>query len=100
MQAALRRTGRQQAPGIAELARIAFVQEVAHRISSIFTPSQMQTITEPYGMPSHAPAYGLGDFKARRTMNDNLLSAVPPHLLAMVAGDSALAREQVSARDS
>jgi hypothetical protein len=44
----LTRTGRQQVSGIEsglELARIAFMQEAAHRISSMFMHSQVQTLT-------------------------------------------------------
>ncbi len=100
----LERTGRQQAQGIESrlrLARIAFVQEVAHRISSIFIRSQVHTLTitdtacraRHLSMVSATSRLG-----ARRPTT--LISAVQSRFLAMLQGESALASSQVSARDS
>ena len=100
----LERTGRQQPQGIEgnlELARIAFLQEVAHCISSISMRSQVHTLTKTntacrarhLSMVSSTSRLG-----AHQT--STLISAVSSHFLAMLEEESALARSQTSARDS
>ena len=87
--------------GSPELAQIAFVQEVAHRISSIFTRSRVQTltVTDTACRTRHLPMFPVTSRLGSRRI-PILILAVQPPFLAMVEGESALARSQVSVRDS
>ncbi len=70
----LERTGRQQPQGIEgnlELARIAFLQEVAHRISSVSMRSQVHTLTKTNTACRARHLSMVGDFKAWRTPDIN-----------------------------
>ena len=86
--------------GSPELAQIAFVQEVAHRIS-IFTRSRVQTLTatDTACRAWHLPMFPVTSRLGSRRI-PILILAIQPPFLAMVEGESALARSQVSVRDS